>query len=309
MSGSTESYLAYLEAIRSLSPRTIEAYRDDLRLFEASCLLSECSAETAQPSDITAFVAGLVKNGYATSSVNRALSAVKGYYRYLVRFGKAPSNPAKDVESLPSARTLPAFMFENEMADFIDGTPDTGFAGARDKAILETLYSTACRVSELSGLTLTNVDLEAGRARVRGKGSKDRTVFLSEPAVEAIRSWLPYRLARLDAARPASPLFINAKGGSLSSRGIALLIERRFARSGTRHRLSPHGFRHSFATHLVGHGADIRVVQALLGHENISTTQIYTHVDMARLRAVYDGAHPHAGHAVRASVATEGKEP
>jgi site-specific recombinase XerD len=309
MSGSTESYLAYLEAIRSLSPRTIEAYRDDLRLFEASCLLSGCNTETAQAGDVGAFVAGLVKTGYATSSINRALSAVKGYYRYLVRFGKAQSNPAKDVESLPAARTLPAFMFENEMAEFMDGTPDTGFDGARDKAILETLYSTGCRVSELSGLSLSNVDLETGRARVTGKGSKDRTVFLSEPAVHAIRAWLPYRLARLDAARPAASLFLNARGGPLSSRGIALVLERRFAQSGTRNRLSPHGFRHSFATHLVGHGADIRVVQALLGHENISTTQIYTHVDMARLRAVYDGAHPHAGRTVRKGVAVEGKTP
>jgi site-specific recombinase XerD len=307
MSTSTESYLAYLEAIRSLSPRTIEAYRDDLRLFEASCLLSGCNAETAQSGDVTAFVAGLVKTGYATSSINRALSAVKGYYRYLVRFGKAPMNPAKDVESLPTARTLPAFMFENQMAEFIDGTPDAGFAGARDRAILETLYSTGCRVSELSNLALANVDLESGRARVTGKGSKDRAVFLSAPAVEALRSWLPYRLARLDAAKPASTLFINARGGPLSSRGIALVIERCFARSGTRSRLSPHGFRHSFATHLVGNGADIRVVQAMLGHENISTTQIYTHVDMARLRAVYDGAHPHAGHSSRAGVAAEGK--
>jgi site-specific recombinase XerD len=307
MSTSTESYLSYLEAIRSLSPRTIEAYRDDLRMFEASCLLSGCSAESAHPGDVSAFVAGLVKTGYATSSINRALSAVKGYYRYLVRFGKARSNPAKDVESLPAARTLPSFMFENEMAEFIEGTPDSGFAGARDKAILETLYSTGCRVSELSGLALASVDLETGRARVTGKGSKDRTVFLSEPAVDAIRSWLPYRQARLDAAKPSAALFINAKGGSLTARGIALVIERRFAKSGTRNRLSPHGFRHSFATHLVGNGADIRVVQALLGHENISTTQIYTHVDMARLRAVYDGAHPHAGRAAHKGIAAEGK--
>jgi integrase/recombinase XerC len=307
MSGTTESYLAYLEAIRSLSPRTIDAYRDDLRLFEASCLLSGCSVETAQSDDVSAFVAGLVKAGYASSSINRALSAVKGFYRYLVRFGKALVNPAKDVESLPAARTLPAFMFETEMAEFIDSAPDAGFAGARDKAILETLYSTGCRVSELSSLLLSNVSLETGRARVTGKGSKDRTVFLSEPAVDAIRCWLPYRLARLDAAKPATTLFLNAKGGPLSSRGIALVIERSFARSGSGKSLSPHGFRHSFATHLVGHGADIRVVQALLGHENISTTQIYTHVDMARLRAVYDGAHPHAGRTVRTIVAAEGK--
>jgi integrase/recombinase XerC len=307
MSTSTESYLAYLEAIRSLSPRTIDAYRDDLRLYEAACLLSGCTVEAAQSADVGAFIAGLVKSGYATSSINRALSAVKGYYRYMVRFGKAPLNPAKDVESLTTARKLPAFMFEGEMAEFIENTPDAGFLGSRDKAILETLYSTGCRVSELSGLPLSHVDLEAGHAKVTGKGSKERTVFLSGPAVDAIRAWLPYRLARLDSANPAATLFLNAKGKPLGSRGIAFIIERRFVKSGLRKRLSPHGFRHSFATHLVGRGADIRVVQALLGHENISTTQIYTHVDMARLRAVYDGAHPHAGQPVHEAVAVEGK--
>jgi len=294
MSASTESYLTYLGAIRSLSPRTVEAYRDDLRLYEASCLLSGCTTETATPADAREFIAGLVRSGYATSSVNRALSAVKGYYRYLIRYGKAKANPAKDVESLPMAKTLPNFMFEEEMAEFIDHAPDDGFAGARDKALFETLYSTGCRVSELSGLHVSDIDLAAGRARVTGKGAKQRTVFLSGPAVDAIRSWLPYRTARLVADRSETHLFLNAKGGPLTPRGVAYIIDRRAIASGLHKHLSPHGFRHSFATHLIGHGADIRVVQALLGHENISTTQIYTHVDMARLRAVYDDAHPHA---------------
>lgn len=294
MSASTESYLTYIGAIRSLSPRTVEAYRDDLRLYEASCLLSGCTTEMATPAEARAFIAGLVRSGYATSSVNRALSAVKGYYRYLIRYGKAKANPAKDIESLPMARTLPDFMFEDEMAEFIDHAPDDGFAGARDRALFETLYSTGCRVSELAGLLTGDMDLGAGRARVTGKGAKQRTVFLSGPAVDAIQSWLPYRTARLVADRAEAHLFLNAKGGALSPRGIAYIIDRRVIASGLHKHLSPHGFRHSFATHLIGHGADIRVVQALLGHESLSTTQIYTHVDMARLRAVYDDAHPHA---------------
>lgn len=294
MSASTESYLTYLGAIRSLSPRTVEAYRDDLRLYEASCLLSGCTTEIATPVEARAFIAGLVRSGYATSSVNRALSAIKGYYRYLIRYGKAKANPAKDIESLPMARTLPDFMFEDEMAEFIDHAPDDGFAGARDRALFETLYSTGCRVSEIAGLLVRDIDLGAGRARVTGKGAKQRMVFLSGPAGDAIRSWLPYRTARLVADRAEEHLFLNAKGGALSPRGIAYIVERRVVGSGLRKHLSPHGFRHSYATHLVGHGADIRIVQALLGHENLSTTQIYTHVDMARLRAVYDDAHPHA---------------
>lgn len=307
MSASTESYLTYLGAIRSLSPRTVEAYRDDLRLYEASCLLSGCTTESATPADARQFIAALVRSGYATSSVNRALSAVKGYYRYLIRYGKATVNPAKDVESLPMAKTLPNFMFEEEMAEFIDHAPDDGFAGARDKALFETLYSTGCRVSELCGLRIADIDLAAGRARVTGKGAKQRTVFLSGPAIDAIRSWLPYRSARLAADRSETHLFLNAKGGSLTPRGVAYIIDRRVLASGLHKHLSPHGFRHSFATHLIGHGADIRVVQALLGHENISTTQIYTHVDMARLRAVYDDAHPHAAR-TRAPAASAAKE-
>jgi len=296
MSTTTEAYLAYLGAIRSLSPRTVEAYRDDLRLYEASCAAASHTVDTADPADVREFVATLVRSGYASSSVNRALSAVKGFHRYLVRFGLAPLNPAKDTESLPMARTLPDFMFEGEMADFIESAPDDGFSGSRDRAIFETLYSTGCRVSELSGLCLADLDLEAGRARVTGKGSKQRTVFLSGPAIDAIKAWLPYRNARLKRTVDQDRLFLNAKAGPLTTRGIAFIVEKRLVKSGTRKHISPHGFRHSFATHLVSNGADVRVVQALLGHENISTTQIYTHVDIARLRAVYDGAHPHATH-------------
>lgn len=293
-----DGYLAYLGAIRSLSPRTVAAYGNDLRMFSALVEEAGRPVEAAEPADVRDFVASLVRDGYMSSSVNRALSAVKGFFRYLVRYGHASSNPAKDVESLPMARTLPAFMFEDEMAEFIDGTPDDGFAGARDRAIFETLYSTGCRVAELAGLTPADLDLRAGRARVTGKGSRERVVFLSDAAVAAVKAWLPYRSARLaamgdDEARRLG-LFLNAKSGPLSTRGIAYIVERRMAAAGRGRRLSPHGFRHSFATHLVGRGADIRVVQAMLGHQNISTTQVYTHVDMARLREVYDGAHPHA---------------
>lgn len=297
MATSTESYLAYIEAIRSLSPRTVAAYRDDLRLFAESLDGTGRTPEEADAADVRAFVAMLVRDGRSTASVNRALSAVKGFFRYLVRYGLAEANPAKDIESLPMARTLPAFMFEEEMAGFLDVLPDDGFAGARDRAILETLYSTGCRVSELAGLSLADVDLNAGRAKVRGKGSKERVVFLSGPAVDALRAWLPYRAARLAGrsdGKEIASLFLNAASGPLSVRGVSLVVERRMLRSGQRKRLSPHGFRHSFATHLVSGGADLRTVQALLGHERLATTQVYTHVDMARLRSVYDGAHPHA---------------
>ena len=298
MSPRTDEYLAYLAAVRSLSPRTVASYGEDLSLYERS--LGGVPPEDAAPDDVRAFVARLVGDGYASSSVNRALSAVKGFHRYLARYGTAGTNPAVDVESLPGTRKLPRFLFEEEMAEFIARASGDGFAGARDLAILETLYSTGCRVSELAFLRLDAVDLGAGRARVRGKGAKERVVFLSGPAVDAIRGWLPYREARVAkaAARGENPwLFLNARGGRLSARGIEYLVEGYASSHPGGKRPSPHAFRHSFATHLVGRGADIRVVQELLGHENVSTTQVYTHVDIARLRDVYERAHPHAARA------------
>ncbi len=294
MSPTIEEYLAYLSAVRSLSARTVASYREDLSLFEASCLRQGVTPEAALASDLQAFVAGMVKAGYASSSVNRALSAVKGLYRYLVRYGKAEANPARDVESIPGTRKLPEFLFEDEMAAFIASAEGDDYGAARDRALFETLYSTGCRVSEMTGMTLDALDLQAGKVRVRGKGAKERVVFLSEPAREAMKAWLAFRQAKLKAERACPWLFLNARGAKLTERGIAWIIERYALRLGLRKRLSPHGFRHSFATHLVGRGADIRSVQAMLGHESISTTQVYTHVDIERLRSVYESAHPHA---------------
>ena len=296
MSRSIEAYLAYIEAIRSLSPQTVLSYRKDLALFEASCERSGIAIEDADATEIRGFVAAMVKGKYAAASVNRALSAVKGLYRYLARYGdhKGKANPAGEIEGLPNPRGLPNFMFEAEMDEFIGLASGDGFTGSRDRALFETLYSTGCRVSELAGLLTAQVDLDERRAKVRGKGAKERIVYLSEPAAEAIQNWLPYRSARIKAERPQGHLFINARGGALTTRGIAYIIEGYVRKSGTGRGLSPHGFRHSFATHLLAGGADIRIVQELLGHENISTTQIYTHVDVDRLRAVYRSAHPHA---------------
>ena len=203
MSQSIEAYLAYIEAIRSLSPQTVSSYRKDLALFQASCVRSGVAIEDADPAEIRGFVAGLVKAKYAPASVNRALSAVKGLYRYMARYGgtKGKANPAGEIEGLPNPRGLPSFMFEAEMDEFIGLASGDGFAGSRDRALFETLYSTGCRVSELAGLQASLVDLSERRAKVRGKGAKERIVYLSEPAVEAIRNWLPYRLARIKAER------------------------------------------------------------------------------------------------------------
>lgn len=289
-----EAYLAYLAAVRNLSPRTVESYGDDLASWEAYLAAKGRDPEGATTQDVRGFMAARVQAGSAASSVNRALSAVKGLYRYFQRFpgpaGSGP-DPARDVEGLPAGRPLPRFLFEDEMDGLIDSASGNDFSEVRDRALLELLYSTGCRVSEAAGLRLADLDLSKGSARVTGKGRKERVVFLSEPAREALAAWLPFRTAK--AGKDSPWLFVNVRGGRLTTRGIAWLLDRRAAILGLGKRVSPHAFRHSFATHLVGRGADIRVVQELLGHANISTTQVYTHVDLKRLREVYERAHPH----------------
>ena len=318
-----EEYLAYLGAVRGLSSRTIRSYREDLERFEASIASVEGGIDCVGARDLRAFAAELIGEGKAGSSVNRALSAVRGYFRYRVRFGALTVDPSRDVESLPSRRPLPHFLFEDEASAFISAVTGNDFRRLRDRAVLELLYSTGCRVGEAAGLTLDRLDLEGGTARVLGKGSKERIVFLAPPARKALAAYLPLRAARVarsgqrKAQKPGagdgaadgagagaerSPgrggseyLFVNARGQRLTERGIEWLIEGYAEEAGLGSRVTPHAFRHSFATHLVGRGADIRAVQELLGHASVSTTQIYAHVDMERLRKVYDQAHPHGG--------------
>jgi site-specific recombinase XerD len=323
MDSRLEEYIAYLGAVRGLSPRTLRSYREDFESFERHLATArgrrgseagEGSApdlDALSASDIRAFAADLVTEGKAGSSVNRALSALRGYYRYRVRFGSLVADPTRDVEGLPSKRPLPKFLFEDEAAAFMDLPEGEGFAPSRDRAILEFLYSTGCRVAEAANVTLDRLDLTGGSARVMGKGSKERMVFLAPAAMSALGAYLPLRKERLARTRGVEAdsraaqgksmeyLFVNARGGRLTERGIEWIVQGYAERSGTKRAISPHSFRHSFATHLVGRGADIRAVQELLGHASVSTTQVYAHVDMERLRKVYEQAHPHGASAAR----------
>ncbi len=288
-----EDYLAYLESVRGLAERTLRSYREDFGHF--STHLDGMDPDRVAASDIRNFVASLVQGGLASSSVNRSLSSIRGYYRYRVRFGFMTEDPSRDIENLGTGRPLPRFLFKEEITDIISGVDGEDFRSVRDRALLEVLYSTGCRVGEVAGMTLERLDLGNGTAIVLGKGAKERIVFLAAPARRALAAYLPYRARRYGAG--SGPLFINMRGTRLTERGIELIVDRRSLESGVRKRVSPHAFRHSFATHLVENGADIRIVQELLGHESVSTTQVYAHVDMARLRSVYENAHPHAGKA------------
>lgn len=312
MNAKIEDYLAFLGAVRGLSSRTVASYHEDLAAYDAFLAEEGVSdVDSADTKNVRAFEAHLVSAGKASASVNHALSAVRGYYRYRVRYSGLKCDPSADVEGLERKRSLPRFLFEDEINAFIGLAEGDDFKSVRDRALFEFLYSSGCRVAEAMDLRLENLNLREGTAKVKGKGSKERIVFIAPPAKRALEAYLPLRSAlcgRAGAAVAAASgpaeagtkdsadrVFVNSRGRPLSIRGVQWLMDTYAERAGIGKRISPHIFRHSFATHLVDHGADIRAVQELLGHANISTTQIYTHVDMDRLRKVYNQAHPH-GH-------------
>ncbi len=304
-----ERYLGYLSSVRHLSGNTVAAYRRDLSQFEA--FVGGKSLAGQDPRTVKAFLTDLGRRRLAPSTINRVTSALRGYFRFRQRFGGDESNPMSGIRGRKTRRGLPAFLFQEEMDRFLappggDGggeaaapakkQPDAEarFRGARDQAVFELLYSTGCRASEAMSLDLRDVDLKRACARVVGKGRRERTVFLGESAIEALKEYLGMRRQRTTAAAATSALFINMKGGRLTTRGLRFILDRRVGELGWSRPLGPHSFRHSFATHLLDEGADIRVVQELLGHSSLSTTQVYTHVGLEKLRRIYREAHPHA---------------
>ena len=317
-----EDYLTYLSAVRNLSSHTLESYGKDLEKYEAYLEERGVQPGNAQLADARGFVSWLTKEGLSPRSVNRIVSGVRGWYRYMERRGFVASNPFSEIRSLRTEKRLPSFLFEEEMARLIEmptqaaGGTDDSFWRLRDRAVLETLYSTGCRISELVSLDLADVDLRGRSARVMGKGAKERMVFLGAAAVAALREYLSRRSFHAKSSAPgrataaprrdggasrmnardtaAAALFINRRGERITDRGIRFILGEYLALANLGKKVTPHTFRHSFATHLLDRGADIRAVQELLGHTSLSTTQVYTHVGMERLKKVYRRAHPHA---------------
>jgi len=302
-----DEYLAYLGGVRNLSPHTLESYGKDLEKYEAYLVTQGIAAELATVENARGFVAWLSREGLSPRSINRMVSGVRGLYRYMERRGRVETNPFAEIRSLRTEKRLPSFLFEEEMARLVEmpshePCPDgEEFWKLRDRAVLETLYSTGCRISELVALDLNEVDLKNRTALVMGKGSRERNVFLGAAAVEALRAYMTLRPAHArkvaadDDGRDATrALFINHRGGRITDRGVRFILGEYLARANLGKRVTPHTFRHSFATHLLDRGADIRAVQELLGHASLSTTQVYTHVGMEKLKNVYRRAHPHA---------------
>jgi integrase/recombinase XerC len=289
-----ERFLNHLAAERGCSPLTSKSYREDLLQLEEFLRSAGCRG----PADATSailrrFASGLHAAGYAASTVARKLASMRSFYAFGLREGWVRSNPAKPLRSPKRGRKLPKFLTGDEIARLLAAPRPAAAGGLRDRAILELMYSSGVRVRELVSLDDGDLDLANATIRVRGKGRRERLGIVGSHARAALRAWLAVR-PRPTAARGPRPLFTNRLGGRLSVRGVARLLEKHLLAADLGGRASPHTLRHSFATHLLDAGADIRSVQELLGHKSLVTTQIYTHVTTSRLLDAYDKAHPRA---------------
>ncbi|MBI4343339.1 MAG: tyrosine recombinase XerC [Candidatus Omnitrophica bacterium] len=285
-----EPFLQYLETERNASPHTCQNYRFDLKQFFG--FLGHDQPPRVAPLDVRRFVGHLMTSGVSRRTVARRLSCLRSFFRFLCREGQLADNPAAVIPTPRLERRLPMFLDESQVQRLLDAPPVRHWRGLRDRALLETLYSTGMRISELTGLNTDEVDAISGCVVVRGKGKKERLCPIGRTALRAIQRYL----AKRPATRLRSPraLFISQKLTRLTVRQADRLIRGYVRQVGLPATISPHSLRHSFATHLLEHGADLRSVQELLGHASLSTTQIYTHVTAQRLKKIYDQAHPRA---------------
>jgi len=283
-----EQFLVYLRIERGLSSNTLGAYRRDIALYLEH--LGSTAVTSARPSDVSDFLRFLYSRGLKPRSAARALAAVRGLYRFLLLEKAMNQNPTAVVETPRAVAKLPHFLSTDDV-DRLLATPDlTEPVGLRDRAMLEVLYATGLRVSELVGMRVDGVNLEGGFLRCLGKGSKERVVPLGASACNAVRAYL--QSAR--GSSPSETLFLTSRGAPLDRVEFWRIPKGYAAKAGIRKNISPHVLRHSFATHLLERGADLRAVQMMLGHAEISTTQIYTHVIRERLKQIYKSFHPRA---------------
>ncbi|MDR1179058.1 MAG: tyrosine-type recombinase/integrase [Spirochaetales bacterium] len=322
-----QEYLDYLEKVRFLSPATVKAYALDIAPFLDWLGKNSLPAWDLCPAHIRGYLVYLSRRKLNPASINRALAALRGMYAFAVERGVSAANPFDGVQSLKRPKPLPAILFEQDIDRLLgsgekngvdedggereDGAEDsaahTNFIAARDKALFELLYSTGCRVSEILSIRLAPPGKKPGsaaiwtpgqrRLRILGKGGRERFVFAGDSALAALEEYLPLRQRRIAETRGAAPppgaLFINFRGTPLTPRGVFYLLTKDLAEKGIDKPASPHTLRHSFATHILERGADIRVVQELLGHASLSTTQIYTHLSLDDLKDIHAKAHPH----------------
>ncbi len=292
-------FLQYLIVERNASAYTIKSYREDLTAL-ADYLTEACGGNCPRPEAITVlelrgYVAAMHEAGYAKTSIARRLASLRSFFKFGQREGWTKTNPAKPLRNPRKGRSLPHFLSAEDIGRLLSAPSAKTAMGLRDRAILETMYSAGLRVSETVGLNRGDLDFEDGILRIRGKGRKERLAPIGSYAAAALQKWLAK--ARLNPREPAgglAPVFLNKFGRRLTTRSVARMLEKHLQITSLDTRTTPHSLRHSFATHLLDRGADIRSVQELLGHKSLVTTQIYTHVSTTALREVYEKAHPRA---------------
>lgn len=285
-----EKFKTYLTIEKNSSPHTIMNYLSDLEDFSSR-------AAGADPGSVDypalrKYLAELKSKGLSKKSIARKLSSLRTFFKFLYRDGYIKSNPALSVMTPKLDKKLPVFLDEHEVVKFITAPDDRELSGARDRAMLETLYSTGMRVSELTNMNIADIDFISGLVKVLGKGRVERLAPVGDKALSAIRHYLD-KARGLSKAKDGA-VFLNKYGRRLTARSVRRIVNKYIKIAAINEKISPHSLRHSFATHLLNRGADLRSVQELLGHKNLSTTQIYTHVSAERLKSVYDKAHPRA---------------
>lgn len=287
-----EDFLRHLAEVRQASPHTLRAYRRDLDELLRTLLAEQQAApppREVRPTVLRLHLGQLAERGLGSTTLARHLSSMRSFFRWMEERGLIDQNPTVQLRGPRQARRLPRYLEETEVEALLSAPQDEDPEGARDRAILEVLYSTGCRVSELVALNEGHLDLRRGVVLLQGKGKKERIGMLGRPAIEALQQYLMSKsVRRLD----REALFLNRFGSRLTDRSVRRILNRCLARAGIHRECSPHTFRHSFATHLLRRGADLRTVQELLGHASLGSTQIYTHVSLERLRALYQQAHP-----------------
>lgn len=295
-----EEFLVYISSVRRLSDNTVTGYTEDF-IHLKKFLGKECCVSDVSLEDLRLCIGNLSREKYSVTSINRFVSAVRGLFSYLKKFNVIDKNPALELKTLRAPKHLPKFMTQTEVDQMCRVPSEKNLLWPmRDLAVFEMLYSSGCRVSELASLKFSDFTHDFSSAVVRGKGSKDRRVYFEREARLAMKRYLLERRQRFPQCESGCPgyvenIFINQKGTVLTAHGIGFIVKTYSGIQGTNRPISPHAFRHTFATTLLNNGADIRIVQELLGHSNISTTQRYTHVTTEHLIDVYKQAFPHSG--------------
>ncbi|MBO6220126.1 MAG: tyrosine-type recombinase/integrase [Treponema sp.] len=297
VSDAISEYLSYIESVRTLSANTLTACGNDLTQFKDMPFIGPArELSLIELEDLKQCVGFLSKKKRSAASINRFISSVRSLFAYCRKFGHLQKNVALELKTVKNPKKLPRFMTGAEI-DKLCREPEVNelLWEKRDKALFEMLYSSGCRVSEIASLTLDDFGGDYSSAIVTGKGSKDRRVYFEKDAQNALKAYLEDRKKRFGEEDTERHIFVNQRGGALTTGGIRMIINRYSGSEGTKHHVSPHAFRHTFATAMITNGADVRMVQEMLGHSSISTTQRYTHISTEKMIEMYNKAHPHAG--------------